>query len=635
MKRWTWIKSKLPWPASKSQFIVAAVLLLLLPLLATMQYRLLGKVSEGERERMKSNLQASANRFSLEFDQEAIRVYSTFLAPPAAPVTEPGGLLSAAFSRWHESAAYPKLIKGIYLASWKGDNVPHLSQLNPETGQLGPSEWPAGMAELRKVLEQRESLFGSRREGGAGGPHLHPIMSLTDRQPALLFQVVDTPPGPPQPNERERANQGPLGIAIVTLDLTYLQQELLPAMVRHHFVEGDQQSYDMAIVTRDEAPKQVWRWEASDSAAGAAWDYAKSDLSIRVFNLRPEILRQQMRRSRQPNDQTGPGPMAAPAAGIPRLMTVGGRLIFSDEMQGLWDLHLRHHAGSLDAAVASARRTNLMISFAILLMLTASFLLMMISSMRARRLAQEQMNFVAGISHELRTPLAVIDSAGYNMIRGYVRRPEAMQEYGQMIRTECRRLGEMVEQVLDFATIRSGRQTFDHHPISLTQIIDEAVRASQPLIEEGGFRIEQEVAAPLPEVMADRQALVRALRNLLSNAMKYGGEDRWIGLRASVAQRGKQELVTIAISDHGRGIPREDLSRIFEPFYRGSDVRSAQIQGNGLGLSLVKNIIEAHHGTIHVESQPGRGASFIITLPAASPETEPARLLTQSEVRPQ
>lgn len=204
-----------------------------------------------------------------------------------------------------------------------------------------------------------------------------------------------------------------------------------------------------------------------------------------------------------------------------------------------------------------------------------------------------------------------------------------------MIRTECRRLGEMVEQVLDFATFRSGRQTFDHHPISLTQIIDEAVRASQPLIEEGGFRIEQEIAAPLPEVMADRQALVRALRNLLSNAMKYGGEDRWIGLRASVAPRGKQEFVTITISDHGRGIPREDLSRIFEPFYRGSDARSAQIQGNGLGLSLVKNIIEAHEGTIHVESQPGRGASFIITLPAASPETEPARLLTQSEVRPQ
>jgi two-component system phosphate regulon sensor histidine kinase PhoR len=183
----------------------------------------------------------------------------------------------------------------------------------------------------------------------------------------------------------------------------------------------------------------------------------------------------------------------------------------------------------------------------------------------------------------------------------------------------------MVEQVLDFATFRSGRQIFDHQPLALSDIIDEALRASQPLLEDGGFRIEQQVPETLPGgheypmVLADRQAMIRALRNLLSNAMKYGGDDRWIGLRVNVARRGRQEMVNLTISDHGRGIAREDLSHIFEPFYRSSDVRTAQIQGNGLGLSLVRNIVEAHHGTIHVESQVGRGSSFTISLPAAGP----------------
>ncbi|MFM8394476.1 MAG: sensor histidine kinase, partial [Acidobacteriota bacterium] len=244
------------------------------------------------------------------------------------------------------------------------------------------------------------------------------------------------------------------------------------------------------------------------------------------------------------------------------------------------------------------------------------------------------------VSHELRTPLAVIDSAGYNLSRGFVKRPEATREYGEMIRTECRRLGEMVEQVLDFATFRSGRQVFDHQPMPLTEIIEEAVHASQPLLDEGGFSIDQQIPSSspgdpdFPLVMADRQAMVRALRNLLSNAMKYGGDDRWIGLRVAMLRRGRNQMVCLTISDHGRGISRDDLSHIFEPFYRSSDVRNAQIQGNGLGLSLVKNIVEAHHGTIQVESSPGRGASFTITLPtAALPRlAESTSLLTETRL---
>jgi len=675
MKTWRWRISSY----SKIQVVVAAGLLMLLPLLALMQYRLLGKVSQAERERMRASLQVSADRFSLDFDQEIIRIYSAFLVTPspapsaASPdlatsrgATRPdaratsipdrtGQLLTSAYARWHETTAYPRLIDGVYLVRWPNggsdDGATELLQLGldsvppplsrPSTnslaagaggaggaaGPFGSVEWPARLNGLRRK-------FATRRETNGNG--LRPVIALDDGHPALIFQIVDTHSSPSAAwAERDRNAPELLGFGIVTINLTYLQQEMLPSLVRQHFVDGDRKLFDMAIAPRLVSEQAIWRSDADrPNTPSSPWDFRESDLSVNLFKLRSDLLRQQLRRWRP--SQEGP----APTPGTPRLTAVNPRAIFNDELPPLWDLHLRHYTGSLDVAVANARRTNLMISLAILSLLTASFLLMMVSSGRARRLAQEQMNFVAGVSHELRTPLAVIDSAGYNLSRGFVKRPEATREYGEMIRSECRRLGEMVEQVLDFATYRSGRQVFDYQPMPLTDIVAEAVRASQPLLDEGGFTIEQQIpsAAPgdpdFPLVMADRQAMVRALRNLLSNAMKYGGDDRWIGLRVAIVRRGRQQLACLTISDHGRGIARDDLSHIFEPFYRSSDVRTAQIQGNGLGLSLVRNIVEAHQGAIQVESSPGRGTSFTISLPTASlPALEDAAaLLTPTQL---
>jgi len=164
--------------------------------------------------------------------------------------------------------------------------------------------------------------------------------------------------------------------------------------------------------------------------------------------------------------------------------------------------------------------------------------------------------------------------------------------------------------------VQSGRQRYDLQPTQVEHVITEVLASFQPLLARGGFHVEPDVAVDLPPVMADRAALARAIQNLLNNAMKYGGESRWIGLRARSATIGHNPMVEIIVSDRGPGIPAEELSQIFEPFYRGDDVRAAQIRGNGLGLSLVKNIVTAHRGTINVESAPGGGSSFLITLPA-------------------
>jgi signal transduction histidine kinase len=122
--------------------------------------------------------------------------------------------------------------------------------------------------------------------------------------------------------------------------------------------------------------------------------------------------------------------------------------------------------------------------------------------------------------------------------------------------------------------------------------------------------------------MADAPALSRALRNLIDNAMKYSGENRWIGAQARVTGAGANAEVEITISDRGIGIPASELKHVFEPFWRGSEATAAQIHGNGLGLNLVKNIVKAHGGRVGARSAPGRGSSFTLTLPAIA-QTEP------------
>lgn len=354
--------------------------------------------------------------------------------------------------------------------------------------------------------------------------------------------------------------------------------------------------------------------EGSISLPAKAIMAANADASAPLFNLRADELRDQMRGRLQRDEfviKREPG-AAAPAP--PMLGPFGMWPV--NEQVSFWQVYIRHSAGSLDAAVASVRRRNLFVSFGILALLAASVALLLVSIQRARRLAQQQMDFVAGVSHELRTPLAVIDSAAYNLDKGVVKELHQIKDYGALIRKETARLKEMIEQVIEFASVQSGRQRYDLQPTQVEHVITEVLASFQPLLARGGFYVESDVAADLPPVIADPAALARAIQNLLNNAMKYGGESRRIGLRARSITIGHNSMVQIVVIDRGLGIPAEELSQIFEPFYRGNEVRAAQIRGNGLGLSLVKNIVTAHRGTIKVESAPGAGSSFFIVLPA-------------------
>jgi signal transduction histidine kinase len=264
------------------------------------------------------------------------------------------------------------------------------------------------------------------------------------------------------------------------------------------------------------------------------------------------------------------------------------------------------------------RRRDLAISFGVLFLLVLSMAMLIVTSYRAQRLAKLQMNFVTTISHELRTPLTVISSAADNIAHGVVEGKQQLAQYGSVIGNHARQLSGLVEQILLFAATRDGHQRYDSRPLSVSQIIDAALSNTEGLIRTAQVTVEQDIAPDLPQVAGDLTALSQCLQNLITNALKYGNGQPWIGIRAGLSEhsiRGRE--VQISVSDRGIGIDSADLPHIFEPFYRSSSVAAAQIHGTGLGLPLAKSIAEAMHGELTVKSAPGKGSTFTLHLPCA------------------
>ncbi len=369
-------------------------------------------------------------------------------------------------------------------------------------------------------------------------------------------------------------------------------------------------------------------------APGVRLDPARADVMMPFFGVRPETFRNATVTWTGPAGSAGtksglrivqPVPNVTSefsiAVGSPAAGVMGAAPALLRSPGGHWRVLVQHSAGSLDAAVEAARRRNLWLSFGILAVLAASAGLIVINARRSERLAAQQMDFVATVSHELRTPLAVIRSAAQNLAAGVVHEPGQAQRYGELIETEGRRLTDMVEQVLEYAGLEGNRRPVMARPVDVGSLVTDAVSSCSALFEAEEFEAITDVAAGLPPVLADEGAIRRALHNLLTNALKYAAAGRFVRVDVLGGTAKGQREVQIVVSDRGRGIDAEDLAHIFEPFYRGRYATERQIHGNGLGLSLVKRIAEAHGGRVTVKSAPGAGTSFTIHLPAAPADT--------------
>ena len=414
------------------------------------------------------------------------------------------------------------------------------------------------------------------------------------------------------------------GFLIVFLDENVIKNQIIPELVKKYFINSESANYNLSI--SDQNDETIF--QTNDGKISSA------DSTAKLFSLKPggfNFVREsgdkiQLNRQIRTNRRFIYTEKSLSNTVIsdkkedltvdiknldneqPRIAIFDGK---NENIDGIWTLKIQHSDGSLEQFITNTRRQNLAVSFGILGILAASVILIFVSAQRSKKLAQRQLDFVSSVSHEFRTPLAVIFSAGENLIDGVVSSNDQITKYGNLIKGEGKKLSAMVEQILEFAGARSGKRKFDFRSVNVEEIIENAIAECHPLIEEKEFVLEKNIAEKLPAIAADSNALSHAIQNLILNSIKYSNGNR----RLKITAKNGEGNLKISVEDNGIGISKKDLPHIFEPFYRSKTVVDEQIHGNGLGLSLVKQIVEAHRGKIKVESEIGKGSKFTVQLP--------------------
>jgi two-component system phosphate regulon sensor histidine kinase PhoR len=239
---------------------------------------------------------------------------------------------------------------------------------------------------------------------------------------------------------------------------------------------------------------------------------------------------------------------------------------------------------------------------------------------RQLELAQLKAGFLSTVTHELKTPIALIRLGVETLQMRRFSSPDEETRFLGIIERETQKLTQLVDNILDFARLESGRAAFRFEKVDLRTLAADVVESIRPRLDHLGFAVEVDLPESLPPARADARTITHAVLNLLDNAIKYSRDRREIRVRAAA----KDRWVSVSVSDRGIGIAPGDRKRIFEKFVRLEDGLVHEVRGAGLGLSLVDQIIRAHHGRIDVHSTPGEGSTFTLWLPVAD-GAEPAR----------
>lgn len=233
-------------------------------------------------------------------------------------------------------------------------------------------------------------------------------------------------------------------------------------------------------------------------------------------------------------------------------------------------------------------------------------------------LAELKSNFVADVSHELKTPLALIRLYAETLQSGRVPTEEKRREYYDIITRESTRLTNLINNILDFARIEAGRKEYELQSIDPAEVIRQTYEAYRPQLEHAGFEHQLTLAPDLPRIDADKDAISQVLVNLINNAIKYSAEDKFLHVDVATDVRRGRGGILISVHDRGIGIRPEDRAYLTEGFYRARDPHVRQQGGTGLGLALVRHIVEIHGGSLDVETRLVKGSTFRVFLPATS-----------------
>ncbi len=613
---------------------LAATVAVLLPALAWLHYDWVNQIAEADRDRSHRTLRAAAAQFTAAVDGELSRVSGNLQLDGAMVERRDWEAYALRYESAVTNATTAALVQQVWFVESLGSASTHDARLVahqwlPDHRSFNEVAWPAQLTPLREQLQKfvatsDDDALGRRERMAA-------TAALGDERTLVSPVVRVSLPKPGDGSERFMPDVQVRGFTVVSLALDALTGDRLPALVADHFPESA--DYRVAIVSK-EGGRVVFESEPGAAAAIAtAPDISASFLQphvgpTMVFARVGKDGRQLEGRPEVPppgpplpdlDEAAGAAPDRAVVSVIEMRDRDGHRSVRTRTVnhgQGHWELRVQHRAGSLEAAVAASRRRNLTLSGGVLLLLGVAVALIAVSARRAQALARQQLEFVAAVSHELRTPVAIINSAAANLADGVVGDPARVKRYGTTIQAEARRLGETVERVLQLAGLGSGRP-LPMAPVSAASVVHGAVHQSALDADRAGVEVQVDLAPDLPLVVGDAGALQSAVQNLVGNAIKYAGDDRWVRVHVAATSGAGNREVRIAVEDHGPGLDADERQLVFEPFYRGRTAVANQIPGSGLGLSLVRRIAEAHGGRVELTTDAGRGSTFAICLPAA------------------
>lgn len=284
-----------------------------------------------------------------------------------------------------------------------------------------------------------------------------------------------------------------------------------------------------------------------------------------------------------------------------------------------WRAGVRDVCASPEEIAAHNFRMNLLWTGSGMSVLLVACFLAFQAVARQAKLSQMKSDFVSNVSHELRTPLASIRVFGEYMRLGRVTKAEKIQQYGEYIEAESRRLTQLINNILDFSKIESEEKKYRFCDLDVVELVEHTAAGLEMPLRDQGFAFSLVAASHPPLLRIDKDALGQVLVNLIDNAVKYSGERKEIDIR--IEQTGSE--VRIAVRDRGIGIPHSEQKKIFEKFYRVGSGLVHDVKGSGLGLAIVEHVVKAHGGRVEVSSTPGEGSTFTIVLPCGA-VTKPA-----------
>ncbi|HYZ82771.1 MAG TPA: HAMP domain-containing sensor histidine kinase, partial [Bryobacteraceae bacterium] len=566
------------------------------------QLRWIEQVAKAQRDSALGAIQAGVSRAASTFDHEITRIHIAFETPN--PSSDAAAVLRDRFAMWRAVAPYPGLVSEVKLVEtarghgrFPFGGMPGLpGQPGPAPGfVLGPRPDLVDLPGSRNValLVPVSAGHGNMSAEESGGVHILPASSA-----AHGAQVV--------------------------LDMNYIEREFIPDVINRAFAER-KADLQILIVSNADPNRVIWRSEPNGEAARRS-----ADVSATFFTHRPECFMAAMRTG--PPGTARPDGIPAGEAGPHQSMEASLRLIIGGRTprceqppsgghpEGNWRIYVRYAAGSVDAVVTRFRSWSIGLSLAVLLILFLAGLTLVLSTERARSLAKVQMEFAAAVSHELRTPLSAIRIAADNLSQGMVENRAQAERYGSLIGAQVQHLTSLVSDVLLFSQSEASPEIPGLEAVGVECVIEDALSKCAADFETAGFRVERRLHTPLPDIVANHHLITQCLINIFQNAIKYARGGKFLGVEASTCHSGSVAGVQIEIVDHGPGIPHDELSRIFEPFYRGREARLSQTPGLGLGLSIVKRIVDGHRGRIDVRTGPNSQTRFRIWIPAADSE---------------